>query len=417
MTTRLLAGAAALGTVDLAHHRAAHGPLPVLGRGDADRLVDVVAAAGLRGRGGAGFPTARKLAAVAEGRKPFVVVNGTEGEPDSAKDRLLLGRRPHLVLDGAVTAARAVGAREVVVVAPAAVHAPLARAIDDRSARDEPELRLVAAAEGYVAGEETAVIAHVEGRPPVPRVAPPRPAEMGLHGRPTLVQNAETLAHLGLIVRHGAEWFRSVGTAERPGTTLVTVSGAVGRRGVHEVPVGTPVDELLRLAGGRSEPLRGLLVGGYFGAWIGDATGAALTDRDLRPLGAAVGAGVVIALGAHSCPVGAVARLTAWMAGQSAGQCGSCVHGLAAIAGALGRLADGSGGPEELRLLRRWTAMVEGRGACAHPTGTAGMVQSATRLFAPELEDHAHHGRCAACAAAARAVDGRRPASSGAVAA
>lgn len=419
MTPRLLSAAVPHGTTDLAHHRAVHGPLPALGRGDADRLVDVVGAAGLRGRGGAGFPTARKLAAVASGRRASVVVNGTEGEPDSGKDRLLLGRQPHLVLDGAVTAARAVGAREVVVVAPAAVHAALTRAIDERAARDEPDLRLVVAAEGYVAGEETAVLAHVEGRAPVPRVAPPRPTEAGLFGRPTLVQNAETLAHLALVVRHGAEWFRGAGTAERPGTTLVTVSGAVGRRGVHEVPVGTPVDELLRLAGGRTGPLRGLLVGGYFGAWMADGSGAGLTDRDLRPHGAAVGAGVVIALGAQSCPVGAVARLTAWMAGQSAGQCGSCVHGLAAIAEALGRLADGSGGPEELRLLRRWTAMVEGRGACAHPTGTARMVQSAVRLFAPELRDHADHGRCAACATTGRARAGGAAATvpSGAVAA
>lgn len=403
MTTRLLAGAAALGTVDLAHHRAAHGPLPVLGRGDADRLVDVVAAAGLRGRGGAGFPTARKLEAVAFARHPVVVVNGTEGEPASGKDRLLLGTQPHLVLDGAVTAARAVGAREIVVVAPATAHPALGAALDERGARDGPEVRLVVAAEGYVAGEETAVLAHVEGRPARPRLAPPRPAERGLHGRPTLVQNVETLAHLGLVVRHGAGWFREAGTPERPGTTLVSVSGAVGRRGVFEVPVGTPVDELLRLAGGPAEPLRALLVGGYFGAWIDGGARPALSDRDLRPLGAAVGAGVVLALGASSCPVAAVARLGSWMAGQSAGQCGSCVNGLAAIAGVLGRLADGRGAPDDLALLTRWTAMVDGRGACAHPTGTVRMITSATRLFAAELDDHAHHGRCATCAAAGRA--------------
>lgn len=410
MSTRLLSAAVPQGPTGLPHHRAVHGPLPAIGRRDAGALIDVVAAAGLRGRGGAGFPAARKLAAVAGARRPSVVVNGTEGEPASAKDRLLLTRQPHLVLDGAVTAARAVGAREVVLVAPAATHAALARAIEDRAALDEPELRLVAAAEGYVAGEETAVLAHVEGRPPVPRLAPPRPAERGLHGRPTLVQNVETLAHLALIVRHGADAFRAAGTAERPGTTLVSVSGAVARRGVHEVPVGTPLADVVALAGGPSEPLRALLVGGYFGAWIDPASRAALTDADLRPHGAAVGAGVVLALGATACPVDTVARLTSWMAGQSAGQCGSCVHGLAAIAGVLTRLAGGAGGPDDLRLLTRWTAMVDGRGACAHPTGTTRMVASASRLFAAELEDHARHGCCRACAprAPATVTRGRR---------
>lgn len=407
MSPRLLSATVPHGTTDLGHHRAVHGPLPAIGRRDADALVDVVAAAGLRGRGGAGFPAARKLAAVAGARRPYVVVNGTEGEPASAKDRLLLTRQPHLVLDGAVTAARAVGAPAVVLVAPAAAHAALARAIDDRAARDEPDVHLVAAAEGYVAGEETAVLAHVEGRPAVPRLAPPRPAERGLHGRPTLVQNVETLAHLALIVRHGADWFRSAGTAERPGTTLVSVSGAVARRGVHEVPVGMPLGDAVGLSGGASEPLRALLVGGYFGAWIDPSARPALTDGDLRPLGAAVGAGVVLALGASACPVDTVARLTAWMAGQSAGQCGSCVNGLAAIAGVLTRLADGAGGPDDLRLLTRWTAMVDGRGACAHPTGTVRMVTSASRLFAAELDDHAHHGRCAACARRASPVPAR----------
>ncbi|MEV4422777.1 NADH-ubiquinone oxidoreductase-F iron-sulfur binding region domain-containing protein [Patulibacter sp. NPDC049589] len=400
MTILLLSAAVPHATTDLARHRAVHGALPAIGRRDADALIAAVDAAGLRGRGGAGFPTARKLAAVAGARKPVVVVNGTEGEPASSKDRLLLGRQPHLVLDGAVTAARAVGAAEIVLVAPAVTHAALARAVDDRTARDEPDVRLVAAAEGYVAGEETAVLAHVEGRPAVPRLAPPRPAERGLFGRPTLVQNVETLAHLGLIARYGPEWFRGAGTPERPGTTLVSVSGAVARRGVHEVPVGLPVDEVLRLAGGPSEPTRALLVGGYFGAWVDGAARPALTDRDLRPHGASVGAGVVIALGATACPVRTVARLASWMSGQSAGQCGSCVNGLAAIAGVLVRLADGDGTPDDLGLLTRWIAMVDSRGACAHPTGTVRMIASAAALFADELEDHAHHGRCATCAAA-----------------
>jgi len=411
MSARLLSAARHTGAVGLDRHQAFHGALPSVGPADADSIVHVVAEAGLRGRGGAGFPSARKLAAVAANatrrRRPVVVVNGTEGEPASAKDRLLLTTQPHLVLDGAVLAAGAVGADEILVAAPAAAHPVLARALRERASRPEPRIVLHVAAEGYVAGEETAVLAHLEGRPAKPRVTPPRPAEQGLFGRPTLLQNVETLAHLAQITRHGADWFRENGTDERPGTTLVTLSGAVTRRGVHEVPVGAPLPELLRLAGGAPEPLRAVLVGGYFGAWIDPASAPAMTDSALRPLGASVGAGVVIALGVSTCPVREVARLGRWMAGQSAGQCGSCVHGLAAIAGALQQLADGVGTLEHLDRLDRWTAMVDGRGACAHPTGTGRMIQSALALFAEEFDDHGAHGHCHACAGPVRGTRAR----------
>lgn len=401
MTTRLLTAAIPNGTTPPDRHLAVHGPLPAVGRDDAEALIASVSAAGLRGRGGAGFPSARKLEAVAAAasrrRPPVVIVNGTEGEPASAKDRLLLTSQPQLVLDGAVLAANAVGADEIHVVAPTATLPVLGHAIAHRGGADAPRIQLREAVSGYVAGEETAVIAHLEGRPARPRLTPPRPAESGLHGRPTLVQNVETLAHLALIVRHGADWFREQGSEERPGTTLVTLSGAVLHPGVCEVPVGLPLPALLARAGGPRQPLRALLVGGYFGAWVDGRSAAALTDSALRPLGASVGAGVIVALEAASCPVRTLARLGAWMARQSAGQCGPCVNGLDAIAGALGDLADDRGGPRELERIERWTAMVDGRGACAHPTGSARMIRSGTRLFAEELADHAQHGRCRAC--------------------
>ncbi len=406
MTARLLAAAPPTGAVELTHHVAVHGALPAVGPSDADALIRIVDDAGLRGRGGAGFPTGRKLAAMTANasrrHRPAVVVNGTEGEPASSKDRLLLATQPHLVLDGAALAAGAVRADEIHVVAAADLHPALAAAAAARAARGAPQIRLHVAAPGYVAGEETAVLAHLEGRPARPRVAPPRPAEHGLHGHPTLLQNVETFAHLALIARHGPQWFRAAGTDERPGTTLVTVTGSVHHAGVHEVPVGLPIPDLVARAGGPTEPLRALLVGGYFGAWVDGRSTSALTDSALRPLGASVGAGVIVGLGASSCPVHAAASLSSWMAGQSAGQCGSCVHGLAALAGALDALATGAGGPGDLRRLARWTAMVEGRGACAHPTGTARMIRSATLLFADELADHAAHGACRACAATAR---------------
>jgi NADH:ubiquinone oxidoreductase subunit F (NADH-binding) len=298
------------------------------------------------------------------------VVNGTEGEPMSAKDALLLARAPHLVLDGAVLAARAVGAREILVVAPPGA----GRAVAERRDR-RLEISVVERAPGFVAGEETAVLAHLEGRPARPRVKPPWPAERGYRRRPTLVQNVETLAHLALIAR--GEW---------EDTRLVTLSGAVRNPGVVEAPAGAQVADLVD----PSEPLRALLVGGYFGGWVGP-------DEPARPSGA----GVIVALGRSACPVAETARLTAWLARESAGQCGPCLHGLGALAGVLGRITAGRSDREDFARLSRWTEMVRGRGACAHPDGAARMLASARTLFAAELHDHAHHGPCTACRAPA----------------
>jgi NADH:ubiquinone oxidoreductase subunit F (NADH-binding) len=397
MSDRLLAGLAGRNPVDLGRHLAVHGPMPDV----TPELIGEITRAGLRGRGGAGFPAGIKLAAVAEGRRPVVVVNGTEGEPMSAKDRSLLRRTPHLVLDGALAAAHAVGAREVLLCASPQANAVVAAALAERGAgsRREPRVTLLESAPGYVAGEETAVIAHLEGRAPRPRVTPPRPAQEGYRKRPTLVQNVETLAHIGLIARHGAAWFRECGTPDRPGTTLVTISGAVRAPGVYEVAAGMPLDELSRLAGGATEPARALLVGGYFGAWVDDdGAGLTLDDADLRHHGAAVGAGVVVVLGASACPVAETARLTGYMASESAGQCGPCVHGLGSLAGVLDRFATARTVPGDGERLVRWTEMVRGRGACAHPDGVARMLASATRLFRAELEEHARRGACSGCA-------------------
>lgn len=402
MTRRLLAGLPADDSVSLAAHLELHGGAPTLGRADADAAIRTVAAAGLLGRGGASFPAARKMAVVAAaGGKPVVVVNGTEAEPMSAKDRVLLGRVPHLVLDGATIASQAVGARDCIVVAPADTLPGLADALAQRERLPRPGVRvkLKPAATGFVAGEETAVIAHLEGRPPRPRVVPPRPAERGYRGRPTLVNNVETLAHLALIARHGADWFRALGSADRPGTTLVTMAGAVHAPGVYEVPSGVPVPDLLQIAGGATERVRALLVGGYSGAWVeGSGHGLALDDASLRSAQAIAGAGLIVALGASDCPVAETARLAGWLSRQSADQCGPCVHGLDSLAGLLARIADGTRLKSDRDRLARWTEMVRGRGACHHPDGVARMIASAARVFAPEFKDHARHGRCEACA-------------------
>lgn len=394
---RLLAGLGAAGaTMTRADHQAVHGRLPTI---SGPELIEVVERSGLRGRGGADFPTATKLRAVAARRRgAMLVVNGSETEPASAKDRLLMARLPHLVLDGAVLAARAVGAPEAIVKVGEGTP-DVARALDGAIAvrEDEVDLQVVTGPEGYVTGEETAVIHYLSRGVSKPTFVPPRPYERGLRGRPTLIINPETLSQMALIARFGAEWFRELGSEADPGSALVTISGAVMTPGVYELAFGTPMTDLLAAAGGPSEPLQALLVGGYFGTWVESsrAMGLRLSREELRSVGCALGSGVLIALGQSACGLHESARVIDYLANESAGQCGPCVHGLAAIADAVGALADGGAHPRELERLRRWTAEIRGRGACHHPDGAARFVESALAVFSHELEGH-RHGRCRA---------------------
>ena len=400
---RLLAGVEPT-PMTLERHRDQHGELRLSG----NRLADEIADAGLRGRGGAAFPLSLKLEAVRRGRRaPVVVVNGCEGEPMSNKDRVLLCSLPHLVLDGALAIARTIGANEVIV------------AVDELNPRAEdtiawalaqrPELRrdgvradLVAMPGGYVSGQESAIVQWLNDGVAKPTARAPRVTERGVSRQPTLVSNAETLAHAALIARHGARWFREVGTQEDPGSALVTVSGAVARPGVYEVSHGSTLGSLVTAAGGLSERTRAFLVGGYAGGWLDmdQARQARLSPAGLAPFGARLGAGIVVALPERSCPVAETARVAGWLADHSAGQCGPCVNGLAAIADALAAVCHGDDGRASLPRIARWCQQVTGRGACAHPDGAAGFVSSALRIFAEELADHARHGLCDACGTA-----------------
>jgi NADH:ubiquinone oxidoreductase subunit F (NADH-binding) len=400
---RLLAAAGSGRALGFAEHVERQGALATVAM-HGEALLDAVAASGLRGRGGAAFPTAVKLRAVAARRGPrALVVNGAEGEPLSAKDRLLLETAPHLVIDGALLAAEAVRARDVVVAVKRSAwsaHEAVARALAER--RDTRGVALETVPDAYIAGEETALVHALDGGPTKPTPTPPRPFERGLGRRPTLIANVETLAHLALIARRGPAWFRELGTDDHPGSALVTVAGAVQRPVVHEIGLGTPLADVLHAAGQR-EPLRAVLVGGYYGTWLTPTAAAAarLDDAALRAHGAALGAGVLLALPSSACPAAEVARVARWMAGESSGQCGPCVHGLDAIAGAVEAMASGTGGPETARRVERWAGQVDGRGACHHPNGAVRFVRSALSAFADELEDHRRHGPCDACDAPA----------------
>jgi NADH:ubiquinone oxidoreductase subunit F (NADH-binding) len=396
---RLLAERFGGGPASLGEHLARHGRPPAAGRDARWRaqLIAEVDRAGLSGRGGARFPTARKLHAVASGRDvPVVIANGTEGEPASAKDKVLLAREPHLVLDGAVLAAEMVGARQaIVVVHEAVLDTVAAAAAERRQARlDRIRIKVRPGADRFVAGEASALVNWVGRGIPLPTAVPPRVSECGLDGRPTLVQNVETLAHLALIARHGARWFRSLGTPAEPGSMLVTLVGAVHRPGVYEVGIGRPTGEVLELAGGPAASLGALLIGGYFGTWVEPAMAMPLpfSAAGLRGLGAGPGAGLVAALPADACGLAETARVARYLADESAGQCGPCVFGLGSIAGELEALA--AGRRFEPARLRRWMAQADGRGACHHPDGAVHMVRSALGVFGAEIGRHARGWCC-----------------------
>jgi NADH:ubiquinone oxidoreductase subunit F (NADH-binding) len=409
---RLLEGVPAHGAMSLQAHLDIHGEPPPARRRDrrgATALIDQVEQAGLGGRGGAGFPLARKMRSVAAGKgKPILVVNATEGEPASLKDRTLLETLPHLVLDGAALAARAIGAEEAIVcvcesAGVAQERASAAIAEREHLAGHWPRLVLATAPEGYVVGQESALVSHLNGGEAKPTFTPPAPYERGVRRRPTLVNNAETLAHVALIARHGARWFRQLGLSEQPGSTLITLSGPLAYPGVYEVEFGATLASLIEAAGGMNARVRGALFGGYAGTWIEASalSGLALSNPHLAPYGATLGAGVVALLSEQACPVAEVTRVTRWLQRQSAGQCGPCIHGLGALADTLEQaMHGGAHGRQAAARVEHLYGVVARRGACGHPDGTARFAMSGIEVFAAEFADHAKHGSCDACAQA-----------------
>jgi len=403
---RLLNAIPAHGAMSLDEHLAVHGEPPLAHsrreRRDAAALIDRLERAGLRGRGGAAFPTAVKMRTVANARgRPVVVANAAEGEPTSLKDRTLVGALPHLVLDGGVLAAQAVGAEEVILCVPDTIDlAAPQRAIAERRELDgSAKIRLATVPERYVAGQESALVNHLNGGPALPTFTPPMPFERGVGRRPTLINNAETLAHIALIARHGSGWFRALGTSSEPGSTLVTLSGPIAYPGVYEIEQGASLTSLLEAAGGTTSPLRAVLLGGYAGAWVSaeKLRGLALSAEHLAPHGATLGAGIVALLSEDACGVAETARVLRWMARQSAGQCGPCVHGLDAIATSVEEVAAGSARGKARQRIARLATLVRGRGACSHPDGAVRFLVSALEVFAEDFADHARHGVCDAC--------------------
>ncbi|MBO0819529.1 MAG: ferredoxin, partial [Nocardiopsaceae bacterium] len=346
------------------------------------------------------FPFARKLKAVMTAarkrREPtIVVVNCTEGEPGSFKDKMLMIRSPYLILSGAALIAEAIEAEEIVI---GVTGNELANRSIEEAIAAEPGLRkmvrVVQAPEKFISGESGALIRGINGKKHVPPGRKQLAAEKGVDDLPTLLSNASTFAQVSVLALLGPARYSSVGVPEEPGTVLLSVSGSARRPAVVECPTGVPLGAVLdtcEAPGGD-----GVLIGGYHGMWLdSEAAYQVPVGREgLAAAGGTFGSGIVLPLGDGTCPLGEVARVAGYLAGESAGQCGPCKLGLPNLARAVASIVDGSGGLEAVDAARRAAATANKRGACAHPDGTVRFVLSALEVFTEDLAAHVFHGSC-----------------------
>jgi NADH:ubiquinone oxidoreductase subunit F (NADH-binding)/ferredoxin len=394
---RMTAGLDRLGRLDLAAHTDIFGPLP---RMSAQQLVDMAGQVDLRGQGGAAFPFARKLQAVIDaaartGEPTVVVVNATEGEPGSFKDKMLMIRSPYLILSGAALVAEAIEAEEIII---GVAGNELANRSIEAAIAAEPGLRalvrVVQQPDRFISGESGALIRGINGKKPVPPGRKTLAADKGVADLPTMLSNASTFAQIAVLALLGPERFASVGVPEEPGTVLLSVSGSAKHPAVVECPTGIPLGAVLDIC--QAPAGDGVLIGGYHGMWLDAETAyqVPVGREGLASAGGTFGAGVVLPLGDGTCPLGEVSRVASYLAGESAGQCGPCKLGLPTIARALAAIVDGSGGIEALDVARRAAVAVNGRGACSHPDGTTRFVLSALEVFTEDLAAHVFQSTC-----------------------
>lgn len=304
---------------------------------DADDALQLVAASGLRGRGGAYFPVGRKWeAALGQGRPLALVVNAEEGEPGIFKDRGILARRPHRFLEGLAIAETIL--RPAITVVFINGHATFARQSLEAAMAEWPaefdDIRLIRGAGGYVLGEETTLLNAIEGRKPVPRIRPPFPVERGLFGLPTVVNNVETIANLSVLFRDGVEAFRRRGTLDAPGTKLLSVSGRVAHPGLYEVDLGVTITDVLAMAGG-SEACA-VLVGGPSGGFVpASMFDVSLLPGPLHETGAVLGSGGIVVLGDAGDVHLAAVEMARFNADESCGKCTPCREGTPRLAESL----------------------------------------------------------------------------------
>ncbi|MSQ23111.1 MAG: NADH-quinone oxidoreductase subunit F [Chloroflexi bacterium] len=381
-----------------------------------EHLLSTIERSGLRGRGGAGFPVGQKwrLAASEAETQKYVVANGGEDEPGSAKDRVLMESYPHRVLEGVILAAYAIGAHEAVLYVNSLYDhatAMLDRAITEASAAGflgarvagsafNLAVRIQSAPQEYVAGEDSAVLEVIEGGPPLPREKPPFPTSAGLHGKPTVVNNIETFAFIPTIVRRGPDWFRGQGTADNPGTMLFTLPSNVRSPGVVELPIGISLRVLIEDYGGglaSGKAIKAVLPGGPSSAFIGGTDLDVAMDRQpLAALGSALGCGILRIIEAGECLVEVVDGIAHFFQKESCGQCPICQMETQALARITAQVRDGQGSQQMLDQIPKLGAFARGKGFCGLISMPIPPLTSAIRLFPEDFAYHIEHGHCPA---------------------
>lgn len=380
--------------------------------GPAD-VVSEVTKARLRGRGGGGFPTGLKWASVARDACPtkYVVCNGAEGEPGTFKDRYLLRRNPYQILEGLAIAAYAVGARRAYVCLKKSFVREIARVrraleeMSDARSLGDVTISVVLGPEDYLFGEEKAMLEVIEGGLAMPREADLPPHVHGLfvvrpdRQNPTVVNNVETLSNVPHILRQGADWFRSMGTSDTPGTMVFTISGDVATPGVFELPMGTPLDELVFEHGGGMRPrrtLKAVLSGVSNAVMQPSALHARMDFGSMQAIGSGLGSGGFVTFDDSACMVRVAFKLSEFLYNESCGQCTPCKFGTNQATHHLRQLVEGTGGPSDLNLVLEGAAMAPHANRCYLPVEHSIMVPSLARAFAAEFEQHFSRG-CRGC--------------------
>lgn len=377
-------------------------------------VVKEITESGLRGRGGAGFPTGKKWAFTCEcAEQPhYLVLNGGEDEPGSKKDRLIMENLPHLVLEGVILSAYAIGASKAYLY----VNAQYTEAIASlRNALTEAkdvgywgekilgsdfnlEILFTDAPPNYVAGEDTAALEVIEEKQPLPREKPPFPATAGLFGKPTAVNNVETLANVAPIVAQGAKWYRGFGTAESPGTMVFSLNEEVNQPGVYELPFGTPLRYLIEECGGGMKDgknIKAILPGGPSSAFLtADKLDTPLDHDSVREAGSTIGCGVVRLISDDSCIVEEVGRIADFFAAESCGQCPACRMETNMLSSMLKKVQAGQGGQPILEQFAKVIAFNKGKGFCNLVNMPGPPIESALKLFRSDFESHLANGRC-----------------------
>lgn len=390
-----------------------------------DQVVQELKTSGLRGRGGAGFPTGVKWDKVLNHRvkERYFVCNAGEHEPGTFKDRHLLKTVPHQLIEGCLIASKTARAKASFIYVNheyAEERENLKKALAQAKERGfigknilgsgiDIDLQVFEGHGSYVAGEETAMLESMQGRPAMPRQKPPfYPTDYGLYGKPTLVNNVETLCNIPRILHKGAAWFTQVGTEKCPGTMMFSLSGAVNRPGVYEMPMGVTVRDLIEKCGGGvpgGRKIKAVFPGGpAFSMITADQLDLTMDFDSLKKAGTGLGSAGVIVVDDATCMVAKTLQFSNFFKGESCGQCPPCRMGTINLAALMEKIEAGEGTQKDLDSLLQLCGFVKGTGYCTLVTGAAVLVQSSVKLFRQEFEDHIRLQRCPFPAAAVEAV-------------